>query len=207
MLALSVEILPVTPEIAEGAAKALAQAFLLEPVTDVFFPPSEGRKLEKLRALFGWAIRYRLLAGLPAYVAFKEGRVVGACTLRVPNQVLAPETEALWDEAAPIIGKQADARLEEYDAIQKKNLPERPHHYLVAIGVLPELHGRGIGGKLLQAAIELAEADSFSNGIALDNASEANAGFYGRFGFEEYAREPFGSAAIRFLFRPNRAQP
>lgn len=200
----SIEVLPIAPDYAAGASEALAQAFLSEPLTQVFFPEGEGGRLEKLRALFGWAIRYRLLAGLPAFVAVSESKVLGACTLRLPNQERPhPAADAMWDEFAPLIGLEADARLESYGEIQKRYLPEASHHYLVAIGVLPEYQGQGIGGMLMRKAIEFAESDPTSSGIALDTGSATNVAIYERYGFEQYAEEPFGAATIRFLFRLN----
>ncbi len=52
-------------EEAASASEVLAQAFQNESATDYFFPPEEGGKLEKLRALFGWAVDYRMRTGVP----------------------------------------------------------------------------------------------------------------------------------------------
>lgn len=203
-------VLRVGEEHASHAVETLAQAFLLESATNYFFPPEEGSKIEKLRALFGWAVEYRLKLGIPILGAFEqnsleEGAVlVGAATLKVPKM---PDdmgfAEELWGSMERVFGAAAIERFGHYEEAQKKHLFERPHHYLVAIGVRPEFQGKGYGGALLRAAIKMSEGDPDSAGIGLDTGSEENQALYERFGFEVVGKEQLGDKTARFMFRPN----
>jgi len=224
-------VFTVGSELGADASEALAQAFLKESATDYFFPSEEGGKLEKLRALFGWAVEYRMRTGLPVLgirspsLVFEareneggvgegdlaatssgaggEGVLAGVATLRTPVMPDLAEAEAMWKEVAAFIGPAAEARMDRYEELQKRHLPEAPHHYLVAIGVRPEFQGKGLGGALLRAAIAMAEADPASCGIALDTGSDANQALYMRFGFQVTAVETLGDKRARFMFRPN----
>ena len=108
----------------------------------------------------------------------------------------------MWKEVEAAIGPKAAARIEQYDRAQSGRLPKSPHHYLVAIGVLPQYRGHGYGGALLRAAIRLAESDLGSSGIALDTGSDANQALYEKFGFSVYATAELGPHRARFMFRP-----
>lgn len=196
----------VTRDNAAEAGEALAMAFQNEPATDFFFPPSEGDKLGKLRALFGWAMEYRVRLDIPALAVFAkdERRIAGAATLRIPKM---PDdmglAEELWGDMESVFGAKALERFDRYEAGQKKHLKQEPHHYLVAIGVHPDFQGQGYGGELLKAAIDLAEADEDSIGIGLDTGSESNQKFYEKYGFELVATEPLDEKVMRLMFRPN----
>lgn len=185
------------------AAEVLAQAFLNESATDYFFPPEEGDKLEKLRALFGWAVEYRLRTGLPL-LGVRSRALAGVATLRTPILPDLAEAEALWLDVARFLGPAAEARMDRYEEAQQRHKPKEPHHYLVAIGVHPDFQGRGLGGALLRASIALADADSNSAGLALDTGSEANQRLYEHFGFRVLATEVLDDKLARFMFRPAR---
>jgi ribosomal protein S18 acetylase RimI-like enzyme len=60
--------------------------------------------------------------------------------------------------------------------------PEEEHWYLDTIATDPDLHGRGLGGRLLDH--DLAVRDSRGDACALDTHTEENVGFYRRRGFE-----------------------
>ncbi len=192
---------------AAEAAGALAEAFLREPVTSVFFPPEEGRRTESLRAMFEWAIDYRLRVGMPVLAVEDAGRIVGAATMRFPGQEALPRfAEEAWESVVRIAGPEAEARMEVYSEIQKRNLPASAHHFLVAIGTRPGAQGRGFGGRLLRGVQQVCLRDTSSSGVSLDTASDKNVEIYRRFGFEVYASEPFESVEIRFMFWPRSAR-
>jgi len=200
------QVFRITPAVALEAAEVLAAAFLNEPATDYFFPPSEGNKHEKLKALFGWAMEYRVRLNIPALAVFskEEHRIAGAATLRVPKM---PDdmglAEELWRDMESVFGAGAVERFGRYEEAQQKHTVGEPHHYLVAIGVHPDFQGKGYGGALLRTAIELAESDSESSGIGLDTGSESNQEFYEKFGFELVGTEKLQDKLMRFMFRPN----
>ena len=200
------EVFHITTAESADAADVLAAAFLNEPATDFFFPPSEGNKLEKLKTLFEWAMEYRVRLDIPALAVFAETerRIAGAATLKIPKM---PDdmglAEELWGDMSSVFGSGALERFDRYEAAQKKHLKNEPHHYLVAIGVHPDFQGQGYGGALLKAAIDMAEADHDSTGIGLDTGSESNQKFYEKYAFELIATEPLDDKLMRLMFRPN----
>ena len=204
------EVFRIAPAHAAEAAEVLAAAFLNEPATDYFFPPSEGNKHEKLRALFGWAMEYRVRLDIPALAVLekpedlKSKRIAGAATFRIP---IMPDdmglAEELWGDMESVFGAGAVERFGRYEEAQKKHTVGEPHHYLVAIGVHPELQGKGYGGALLRAAIDLTEADEKSSGIGLDTGSDSNQKLYEKFGFKLLGTEQLDEKLMRFMFRPS----
>ena len=68
------------------------------------------------------------------------------------------------------------------DSALLKVKPREPHFYLFAIGVRPNDQGKGIGGKLMTAGLEI--VDKASMPVYLESSKEINVPFYRRFGFE-----------------------
>lgn len=71
--------------------------------------------------------------------------------------------------------------LRQLGTLQKELMPE-PMWHLLALGVDPELQGRGLGSALVRAGIDRAAADAHP--IYLETDTEENVEFYGRLGFE-----------------------
>lgn len=63
-----------------------------------------------------------------------------------------------------------------------KSKSKEPHFYLFAIGVRPNDQGKGIGGKLMNAGLEV--VDQAAMPAYLESSKEINLPFYKRFGFE-----------------------
>jgi len=68
------------------------------------------------------------------------------------------------------------------DAALAEVKPKKPHYYLFAIGARPAHQGEGIGGALMKAGLERADADHMP--AYLESSKESNVTFYQRFGFE-----------------------
>lgn len=81
--------------------------------------------------------------------------------------------------------------------------PDTPHVYLRCVGVAPEAQGRGFGGTLIRAAIELSESDPYSRGVALDTQKIRNLPLYERFGFRVTSETAIGPLRSWCLFRPD----
>lgn len=73
--------------------------------------------------------------------------------------------------------------LNSYMRVTKSAAPPMPHHYLIMIGVDPEVQGKGIGKALLQHLLNTANTDEKSQGVALDTENKDNVSVYRRFGF------------------------
>lgn len=68
------------------------------------------------------------------------------------------------------------------DNFLKNKIPTEPHYYLFAISVHPTLQGKGIGGKLMRAALE--EVDKAKKPAYLESSKDTNIPFYRNHGFE-----------------------
>jgi GNAT superfamily N-acetyltransferase len=59
--------------------------------------------------------------------------------------------------------------------------PAERHWYLVALGVTPERHGRGLGSKLIGVGLDRADADGVP--AYVETSDPSNVPYYERFGF------------------------
>jgi ribosomal protein S18 acetylase RimI-like enzyme len=75
------------------------------------------------------------------------------------------------------------------DRFHKRYVPE-PHWYLLAVGVDPELQGRGVGTALLEETLAL--ADEAPTPAYLETSHERNLLLYERLGFAVQASAPLG---------------
>jgi ribosomal protein S18 acetylase RimI-like enzyme len=63
-----------------------------------------------------------------------------------------------------------------------KYMAGRKYLYILIVGVRPELHGNGFGGKLIGSVIEKSEAEKIP--VYLETETEGNVKMYEHFGFE-----------------------
>jgi len=82
-------------------------------------------------------------------------------------------------------------------AMQSHLLPE-PHWYLLAIGVMPEEQGKGIGSCLMNEAIDIASKDNRS--IYLETETEKNVLMYRKYGFEVVRETVLDGHGLEFTF-------
>ncbi|MCL6284695.1 GNAT family N-acetyltransferase [Ruegeria sp. 2012CJ41-6] len=83
-----------------------------------------------------------------------------------------------------------------------RHKPKHPFFYLFVIGVLTEGRGKGLGGKLMEAGLEM--ADQAGMPVYLENSKEENMRFYQRYGFEQIGEcYPVpGCPVERLMLRP-----
>ena len=88
------------------------------------------------------------------------------------------------------------------DACLAKHAPKEPYYYLFAIGTVPEMQGKGIGGRLMQAGLERADAARMP--AYLESSKYENVPFYRRYGFELMEKiEPApGAPCLWPMWRP-----
>ena len=77
--------------------------------------------------------------------------------------------------------------------------PTDPHHYLALLGTDPGAQGLGVGGRLLRAGLDRADADGLP--AYLETQTAANVAWYSRFGFAEVGTVHVGSAPPLWLLR------
>lgn len=181
----------------------LVPAFAQDPITGFLLQRDVGYP-ERLAQFFSLLMRARLALGMPVIVARDgpaiRGAAMGYSTVHPawPND-LANE----WDRFESAIPGLTE-RMAIYDGISARGTPPAPHYYLGVIGVHPDMHGRGVGTRLLSAFCGLSRSDPRSCGVYLETAEESNVGFYGRAGFSETARGSLGGATLWCMYLPQR---
>jgi GNAT superfamily N-acetyltransferase len=132
------------------------------------------------------------------------GQLAGVALIDPPGGVPeAPEMGAAWEAFAAAAGEQAVGKFAEYGEIKEACAHERPHTYLTAIGIRPDMQRRGLGGRLLARVHQLSAGDRSSEGVALDTQSASNVTYYRRHGYEVYAEKTLGDKPLWFMYRPN----
>jgi len=134
------------PTDTEAVAAVLAQAFHLDPVVS-WLVPDPDRRRAVMPPFFSVFVADAIKAGSVDVLYGDDGEPLAAGTW--------------FDETAPAPApEESDQRLDEVfgpdlprwrtlDRIMTENHFEEPHHYLFALGALPPLQGRGLGGRLL----------------------------------------------------------
>lgn len=186
------------------ATEVLAAAFLQDPLMDFIFGADLNVRRAGVRAMLGTTCRIRLELGEPLVGIESNGRLAAVACIASPSKQPWPASlEAAWEEFEGLIGQEAAARLGRYGALHERHDMTEPHHYLVALGVHPDFKGEGFGGKLMDHAVSLAEADPDSIGLCLDTENTVNLSFYQHFGLKVKASEWLDDLQVFFLFRPN----
>ena len=79
--------------------------------------------------------------------------------------------------------------------------PRTPHHYVLIVGVEPELQGRGIGSELMRPTLE--HCDRTGLHAYLEASSDRSAALYERLGFRTERELRLGSSPpLRLMIRP-----
>lgn len=90
--------------------------------------------------------------------------------------------------------------LNAYMGMTRSAAPSSPHHYLIMIGVNPEVQGRGIGTAMLRHLLQVVNSDHNSHGIALDTENKENVNLYQRWGFVLRHEEKINALTLYCMF-------
>jgi ribosomal protein S18 acetylase RimI-like enzyme len=181
------------PEDADPVARVLARAFAWhEPWGEWAMPDPRDRE-ERIFERFRQDLTGR-------FIAEGECWTIGCRTVTMwipPGVETFASRRSESDYAA--YGKAADA-MRAGDELIASLKPDAEHWYLDTIATDPDLHGRGLGGRLLDH--DLAVRDAAGDACALDTHTEENVGFYRRRGFEVIGSGTLGPGLdVHVMFR------
>ena len=177
------------------AVGVLVRAFRDDPIL-TFFLNRPGRRTLAFRAFFGNIIRAHLRFG-HVYGAYVEDRVVGAAVWRPPDAAGETFRDRARDLAAralvrSLFPRTAGDLFRGFEATLPLH-PDEPHWYLFFMGVDVGMQGRGIGSKLVERVLRL--ADQTQTLCYLETPFPRTHAFYQRLGFEiATASNPFRRA-------------
>jgi ribosomal protein S18 acetylase RimI-like enzyme len=165
------------------AIAMVARAFHKDPLS-IYFYPDEAERTRRLPLLFSIALRYTLRYGeittTPA--------ITGAACWLPPGSTTVSDRQMLRIGALmilPKMGLSALRRLVNADDYMKsvhQRCIAEPHWYLWVLGVDPMCQGQGIGGTLLRAGLERADASNLP--CYLETMNQDNVPLYQKFGFD-----------------------
>jgi len=180
-----------------AAAGVLARGFQDDPLL-VHMIPDAATRAAVLPIHFSALVRLGLEAGdvlamrdasQGTAVCFGPGREVGDAALQQAGVTALPAQ----------LPDGAFARFEAFTAplgrLHRRDAPMR-HWYVALLGVDPRWQGRGLGGRLLSAVLERADADGVP--CYLETVQPRNVPFYERHGFTVVVSDVDRASGLRF---------
>lgn len=187
-------IRPLRTEHVPAAAHALARAFQDDPMMRHVIPDDTARP-DALRAMMGFFLRSCLTTG--RVLTTEEG--VGAAGFIGPGRTGFSTWQSVRSGflgMAVRLGPVATHRLLSVERVSDRlrhDTAGPTHLYLAILGVDPDRHGTGLGGRLLQATLQC--ADDRDVDTHLETMHPKNVPFYERHGFEVVGHDNgFGGA-------------
>lgn len=165
--------------------QALALAFVRDPVMRWLYPEPG----DYLAHFPGFARAF----GGPAFGAETAwlSDDAGGAALWLPSGV-QPDGDAIVSHLFGTVHASRHGEIEEVLEQMEAHHPEDPHWYLAIIGVDAAHQGKGLGAKLLQAALERCDAEGLP--AYLESSNPANVSLYERHGFRVTAEIRAGEA-------------
>lgn len=165
----------------DGVVGTLTSSFHDDPIMAWSFP-DPGVRPRRLEVMWRFLAEGRYLPG-------------GASTTLAGHQAVAlwrrpddDRQESFWAEHSERFAVAMEGDLDRMGAlsvVMGDHHPTEPHWYLLALGVRPELQGRGLGSALLEHT--LAQIDRRREPAYLEASNARSRVLYERFGFEATA--------------------
>jgi len=179
-----------TPDLLDRAGETLGQAFESDPMFQWLFPdpatrPESCRELTRVPLLYGHRFGRVMESNDAKAVAIwiPPDRPISMIGL-IRSAMLAMPFHIGFGPFARFLGANMVM-----DRFHQKYAPE-PHWYFFALGVAPELQGRGLGTALITEGLQRADKDGCP--AYLETSSERNVAYYERFGFKVVGEAPLG---------------
>jgi ribosomal protein S18 acetylase RimI-like enzyme len=164
-------------------AAVLARAFVDDPLVTAMCAAPPFQRERRMVWSFRIAVRSHCLAAQPGWTLTRPGATPVAAVL-MTRPCMQPDISAdlLFTVRALLhMGMVTGVRSVQAARTIAAHVPPQPFTYLRTLGVHPDLHGRGLGSRLLEQVIRSAPA---SLPVYLETATEKNVAFYTRHGFE-----------------------
>jgi ribosomal protein S18 acetylase RimI-like enzyme len=167
---------------AEAVVDVLTEAFANDPVM-TWIGRRDAKRDHGRRAMFKYLVNKLGLPGEELWTADDHC----AAALWVPP-ARADLEQPWWDEVMMIptiiafTGLRGLGRIDAFRKSADKHHPkDRPHYYLMTIGVHPRFQGLGLGSALLDATLALIDAQGLPS--YLESSNEKNVPLYQRHGY------------------------
>ena len=189
-----------------GAARALAAAFVDDPVWTAIGPRHRGHRAFANRAAFRGIVLGSARHGARVRVARDSaGAVAGATISFADGAWPLPDAATVWElpwvfaaGPAPVVRGLRD------DRAMRAVHAAHPHTYLWFVGVHPDRQGEGVGRALMADLHEWADP---ALPIYLETGTRANAAFYASLGYRELGELPLPSGATMWRMERPPADP
>ena len=176
--------IPLRPEQAREAARALARAFDDDPGVLWLFPSGGKRK----RFLFWHFMRETAYMRLYGEAYTTPHTVGGAAMWLPPDQPFFTPARFVSNGYLVLPFKMGPVALVKFlasmalmDKLHRRDAPQR-HWYLATLGVDPPYQGQGVGGALIQPVLERADREGLP--CYVETGKEINVRFYRQHGFD-----------------------
>ena len=188
----------------DEATDVLTRAFVDYPLMRYFFSEDGTIDLGDVREAFRLTCALRMANNVPVKGIILNNRLIAVACLDLPEPMSMPESmEQVFTAFIGQIGAGAVERLERYRDLTASTRPAEPHCYLVAIGVLPDLQGKGYGRVLLNTVHTLSMSHPSSTGVGLDTETAGNVPLYEHVGYRVEAKTALGEVPVWCMFQPN----
>ena len=178
----------------ESAGAMLAAAFHDDPLQMYVFPDAQQRT-QRSPGQFSVLVRQGSLFG----AVFVGERMSGVSVWMPPGSEMSGEqvTRSGFRQLPDLMGAESFERFGRVlDYLSSVHLVPGSHWYLVAVGVRPELRGRGLGRELMRPI--MTRADAAGVPICLDTARPEARAFYDRLGFRTARESVDPGSGLRF---------
>ena len=194
-----IRIEPFRPDMTAEASRALASAFVTNPLHVAAFGPD---RLSRNEAFFRTGLA--AMKG-PKRVALDGSRIVGLIHSVDSPDCQFSTTEQLRMTPAMMtgFGIRSAVRVGSWLSAWAKHDPNEPHSHLGPIGVEPGAQGRRIGQQLMDRYCE--ELDRTGTAGYLETDRAENQRFYGHFGFETTGEIPVLGVPNYLMWRKARS--
>jgi len=182
---MKIDILPIQSNEYDSAFDVLGKAFATQPSTIAIYKNNKDLVKEMTKV---FRVMSEIMPG-ELFVAKLEGRIVG--TMRIvkwPDCQMKPsQGMKMFRKMGSLSGLGSMFRAMKMRGTWAKRDPKKPHWHLDPLGVLPEMQGKGIGGKMMEFYCNRVDEDAIIAYHETDRPT--NVSFYKKFGFKVVGTE------------------